>query len=73
MFHTCKVGIKPILKQGSIPGLGISPGEGYGYPFLYSCPGNPVDRGTWWPTEHSVTESDATEQLTHFDITYKLH
>ena len=30
---------------GSIPGLGISPGEGDGNPLLYSCLGIPMDRG----------------------------
>ena len=30
---------------GSIPGLGRSPGEGNGNPRLYSCLGNPMDRG----------------------------
>ena len=33
---------------GSIPGLGISPGEGDGYPLQYSCLGNSMDRGAWW-------------------------
>ena len=28
-----------------IAGLGISPGEGKGYPLQYSCLGNPMDRG----------------------------
>ena len=32
----------------SIPGLGRSPGEGNGNPLLYSCLGNPMDRGAWW-------------------------
>ena len=32
---------------GSIPGLGISPGEENGNPFQYCCLGNPVDRGAW--------------------------
>ena len=27
---------------GSIPGLGISPGEGNGNPLQYSCPENPM-------------------------------
>ena len=27
-----------------------SPGEGNGYPFQYSCLGNPMDRGAWWGT-----------------------
>ena len=32
---------------GSIPGWGRSPGEGNGNPLQYSCPENPMDRGTW--------------------------
>ena len=31
----------------SIPGSGISPVEGNGYPLQYSCLRNPMDRGTW--------------------------
>ena len=31
--------------QGSIPGLGRSPGEGNGNPLQYSCLENPMDRG----------------------------
>ena len=30
---------------GLVPGLGRSPGEGYGNPLQYSCLGNPMDRG----------------------------
>ena len=33
--------------EGSIPGLGISPGEGNGNPLQYSCLGNYMDRGAW--------------------------
>ena len=33
---------------GSIPGLGRSPGGGYGNPLQYSCLENPIDRGAWW-------------------------
>ena len=40
---------------GSIPGLGRFPGEGNGYPLLYSCLESLVDRGTWWATVHGVT------------------
>ena len=29
---------------GSIPGLGKSPGEGYGNPLRYPCLGNPTER-----------------------------
>ena len=45
---------------GLIPGSGRCPGEGNGYPLLYSCLGNPMDRGAWWATVHEVTESYRT-------------
>ena len=46
---------------GSIPGSGRSPGEGNGSPLLYSCLGNPMDRGIWRVTVHGVgKESDRT-------------
>ena len=48
---------------GSISGSGRSPGEGNGNPLQYSCLGNPMDRGAWWPTVHGVAESDRTWQL----------
>ena len=32
---------------GSIPGLGISPGEGNGTPLQYSYLENPLDGGAW--------------------------
>ena len=37
---------------GSIPGSGISPGEGNGNPFQYSYLENTMDRGAWWATVH---------------------
>ena len=46
---------------GSIPGLGRSPGGESGNPLQYSCLLNPVDRGAWQATVHSITESDTTE------------
>ena len=43
--------------QGSIPGLGRSPGEGNGSPLQYSCLENPMDGGAWWATVHGVANS----------------
>ena len=43
--------------QGSIPGLGRSPGGGHGNPLQYSCLENSVDRGAWQATVHRVAES----------------
>ena len=42
-------------EQGSIPGLGRSPGEENGNPLQYSCLENPMDRGAWQATVHGVT------------------
>ena len=48
--------------QGSIPGLGRSPGEGNGNPLWYSCLENPMNGGAWQATVHEVKkESDTTE------------
>ena len=45
-----------IRDTGSIPGLGRSPGGGHGNPLQYSCLENPVVRGAWWATVHSVAK-----------------
>ena len=57
---------------GSIPGSGQSPGEGNGNPIQYSCLENPVDRGAWWATVHSVAELNTTEWLTHTSACLRL-
>ena len=46
-----------IQDAGSIPASGRSPREGYGNPLQYSCLENPMDRGAWQATVHSVTKS----------------
>ena len=46
-----------VTDMDSIPGLGRSPGGGHGDPLHYSCLENPMDRGAWRPTAHSVTKS----------------
>ena len=35
-------------RPGFTPWSGRSPGEGNGYPLLYSCLENPMDREAWW-------------------------
>ena len=46
----------------SIPGSGRSPGRENDNPLQYSCPENPMDKGSWWATGHGDhTESDMTE------------
>ena len=52
-------------EEGSIPGLGRSPGGGHGNPLQYSCPENPPDREAWRATVHKVTKSDTTEATEH--------
>ena len=42
---------------GSNPGSGRSPRERNGYPLLYSCLGNSMDRGAWWAAIHGTEKS----------------
>ena len=42
---------------GSIPWLGKLPGEGNGYPLLYSFLENSMVRGAWWATVLGVAKS----------------
>ena len=58
---------------GSIPGLGISPGEGNGNPLWYSCLENTMDGGAWWASVHRVAKtqtqlSDLTFTNFHFQL-----
>ena len=49
-------------EDGSIPGLGRSPGGGHGNPHQYSCLENPMNKGAWQATVHKIAESDRTEE-----------
>ena len=51
--------------MGSIPGLGISPGEGNANPLQYSCLENPMDRRAWWAIVHGVATVGCDLQLNH--------
>ena len=55
---------------GSIPGSGRSSREGNGNPLQYSCLENPRERGAWRATVYGVAESDTTELLSLFSLTY---
>ena len=46
-----------IKDVGSIPGSGRFPGGGHGNPLQHSCLKNPMDRGAWWVTVHTVAKS----------------
>ena len=51
-FPACGAG-----DQGSIPGLGRSPGEGNGDSLQYSCLENPMGGGVWQATVYGVAKS----------------
>ena len=54
-----------ITDVGLILGLGRSPGGEHVNPPQCSCLENPVDRGAWQATVHTVAESVTTEANTH--------
>jgi len=47
----------PAMQEMQIRSPGRSPGKGHGNPLQYSCLENPMDRGAWWATVHSVANS----------------
>ena len=46
-----------LAMQGMLIRSGRSPGGGHGNPLQYSCLENPIERGAWRATVHSVTKS----------------
>ena len=50
--------------EGSMPGLGRSPGGGNGNPLQYSCLENSMDRRAWRDAVHEVRKSQ-TRLSTH--------
>ena len=51
--------------MGSIPGQERALGRVHGNPLQYSCLENPMDRGAWWVTVHSVIELETNEATQH--------
>ena len=49
-----------------IPGLGGSPGEGYGNPLQYSCLENFMDRGAWKATVYGIAKNWTQLNNQHF-------
>ena len=54
----------------SIPGLGVSPGEGNGYPLQYSGLENSMDREAWQATVNGVTKNRTRLSDFYFTYTY---
>ena len=46
-----------VRDEGLIPGLRRPPGWGHSNPLQYTCLENPMDRGAWQATGHSVTKN----------------
>ena len=55
------VNVGDVRVTSSIPGSGRFPGGRHGNPLQYSCLENSMDRGAWWATVLTVTESDTTQ------------
>ena len=57
MVKNPPVNVGDLRDMGSIPKSERSSGGGHGNPFQYSCPENPLDRGTWQAIVHRVAKS----------------
>ena len=64
MVKNLPANARDIIDEGSIPGLGRSPGEVHGNPLQYSWLENHNGQRIWRATVHEVAESDASVQLT---------
>ena len=57
MVKNYPVNTGDIIDTSLNPVSGTSPGGGNGNPLQYSCLENPVDKGAWQTTVHTVTKS----------------
>ena len=55
LYPSANAGV--VRDTGSVLGLGRFPGGGNGNPLWYSCLENPMDRGDWQVTIHTVAGS----------------
>ena len=63
----------PAMQETQVQSLGREdpPGEENGYPLQYSCLENPMDRGAWLATVHSVSKSQTQlKQLSTHRLLY---
>ena len=72
-FHVALVVKNLPANVGDIRHVSSIPGGGHGNALQFSCPENPMDRGSWWAMVHRVAESqirlsDLTHMLTTLDI-----
>ena len=72
-FHVALVVKNMPANVGDIRPVSSIPGGGHGNALQFSCPENPMDRGSWWAMVHRVAESqirlsDLTHMLTTLDI-----
>ena len=56
-WHSGKESACNVTDMGLILGSRRSHGDGNGIPLQYSCLENPVDRGAWQATVHSIAKS----------------
>ena len=60
--------------SGLIPESGRAPGEGNGNPLQYSCLENPMDRGAWLTTVHTVAKGQARlKRLSRHNINHNVN
>ena len=57
MVKSTRANAGDVRDMGLTPGLGRSPREGHSNPLQNSCLEDPMDRGDWRATVHSVTKS----------------
>ena len=62
-----------VKDEGSIPGVGRSPGGGHSNPLQRSCMENSMDRGAWWATAHRVAKNQTRQKELNTHTHFKLH